>query len=225
MLVVALDIDTLWGTSPRLYCPILRIAATVAHVLGDRQTGPIEHFAVIVNNHCLLPPYISELTGITQQMVNAGVEIDRAYALLLHFLTRMGNSYEHPKYVMLTWNSHPLDLLSVQCKQQSNPHEDGIERDLARAGVHCHIDLSLLLGRTNATPSQFHGSSNSSCHACSRDGGASGSCANAQLHLIGGMLGQPREPRAADLPSSTLLELALTRRDFRQSLFDIVYSE
>ena len=98
--IVALDLEFNQSSGT-----IIQIGA----VIGEIETGKIlSEFSQIINPQEAISPYIVKLTGITQQMADAGVTIQDAYVKLEDWLL----PYKDTRWLNpLTWGGSDTDSL------------------------------------------------------------------------------------------------------------------
>jgi inhibitor of KinA sporulation pathway (predicted exonuclease) len=95
---------------------IIQIGASV----GNIKTGQIfDKLSVFVNPHEHIAPFITELTKITQDDVNHGLELEEAYRKLQKMHENY-SSFVNP----ITWGGGDSKELLDQLKQE-NPHFEG----------------------------------------------------------------------------------------------------
>jgi DNA polymerase-3 subunit epsilon len=78
--IVMLDFETT-GLSPQMGARITEVAAL--RIVGGRVT---ERFVSLINCHVRIPAYITELTGISQAMVDAAPCVSKVMPALLDFI-------------------------------------------------------------------------------------------------------------------------------------------
>ena len=78
--IVMLDFETT-GLSPAMGERITEVAAL--RIVGDRVT---ERYVSLINCNARIPSFITALTGISQQMVDAAPQVDRVLPELLDFI-------------------------------------------------------------------------------------------------------------------------------------------
>ena len=88
--------------------------------VGDISTGNIkESKSLIINPHEAINPYIEDLTGINQEMVDAGMSLQDAYVQIRDMHAASG-SFINP----LTWGGGDAEELRQQLKNSEFYSED-----------------------------------------------------------------------------------------------------
>ncbi|TSA21848.1 MAG: DNA polymerase III subunit epsilon [Actinomycetales bacterium] len=110
---IVLDLETT-GASPALGCAITEIGAVA--VRGGEM---LAEFSTFVNPDVPLPEYITNLTGITDEMLRDAPQIADAYANFMHFISEH-SEHDAPYFVA---HNAPFDIgfLKAAARSLSEP--------------------------------------------------------------------------------------------------------
>jgi DNA polymerase III epsilon subunit-like protein len=153
-LFIAFDLETT-GFRPQLD-EILQIGAihrtirTIPEdpkdtVVGNRKK--MEPFCVLLTVDSSIPRFITELTGITQDMSSSGHSPSVGIRMFFEYLGSISRLYLHSHVVVLcSWNGYKFDLpfLDAACRRIGLD----LNMELKRAGVNCHVDVLEFARRT-----------------------------------------------------------------------------
>jgi DNA polymerase III alpha subunit (gram-positive type) len=143
-LFIAFDLETT-GLRPETD-EILQIGAshtTVTEHCGNTKFGGIEStksFSVFLKVQTTIPQFITELTGITQDMASSGHSPDVGIRMFFEYLGSISSACPRSRAVVLcSWNGAKFDIpfLDAACRRIGLD----LGAELKRAGVNCHVDM------------------------------------------------------------------------------------